>query len=93
MEFSIDNNINDGAGVIKVIGGRRGGWRQRSQKPYDRRKCHKAVVEFIAANPHDVQVIKKIQKAKETVIQVGPKYTVVWRWFSTRSGQKASRRK
>lgn len=67
MEFSIDNNINDGA-VIKVIGVGGGGGNAINRMIEENVKG----VEFIAANT-DVQALKN-SKA-ETVIQLGPKYT------------------
>ena len=67
MEFSIDNNINDGA-VIKVIGVGGGGGNAVNRMIEENVKG----VEFIAANT-DVQALKN-SKA-ETVIQLGPKYT------------------
>lgn len=67
MEFSIENNINDGA-VIKVIGVGGGGGNAVNRMIEENVKG----VEFIAANT-DVQALKN-SKA-ETVIQLGPKYT------------------
>ncbi|MFV0558458.1 MAG: cell division protein FtsZ [Enterococcus sp.] len=67
MEFSIDNNINDGA-VIKVIGVGGGGGNAINRMIEENVKG----VEFITANT-DVQALKN-SKA-ETVIQLGPKYT------------------
>ncbi len=67
MEFSIDNNINDGA-VIKVIGVGGGGGNAVNRMIEENVKG----VEFIAANT-DVQALKN-SKA-EIVIQLGPKYT------------------
>jgi cell division protein FtsZ len=67
MEFSIDNNINDGA-VIKVIGVGGGGGNAVNRMIEENVKG----VEFIAVNT-DVQALKN-SKA-ETVIQLGPKYT------------------
>lgn len=67
MEFSIDNNINEGA-VIKVIGVGGGGGNAINRMIEENVKG----VEFIAANT-DVQALKN-SKA-ETVIQLGPKYT------------------
>ena len=67
MEFSIDNNINDGA-VIKVIGVGGSGGNAVNRMIEENVKG----VEFIAANT-DVQALKN-SKA-ETVIQLGPKYT------------------
>lgn len=67
MEFSIDNNINDGA-VIKVIGVGGGGGNAVNRMIEENVKG----VEFIAANT-DVQALKN-SKA-EVVIQLGPKYT------------------
>ncbi|MGM0123700.1 cell division protein FtsZ [Enterococcus sp. AZ194] len=67
MEFSIDNNINDGA-VIKVIGVGGGGGNAVNRMIEENVKG----VEFIATNT-DVQALK-YSKA-ETVIQLGPKYT------------------
>ena len=67
MEFSIDNNINDGA-VIKVIGVGGGGGNAVNRMIEENVKG----VEFITANT-DVQALKN-SKA-ETVIQLGPKYT------------------
>ncbi|HCE13345.1 MAG TPA: cell division protein FtsZ [Enterococcus sp.] len=67
MEFSIDNNINDGA-VIKVIGVGGGGGNAVNRMIEENVKG----VDFIAANT-DVQALKN-SKA-ETVIQLGPKYT------------------
>ena len=67
MEFSIDNNINDGS-VIKVIGVGGGGGNAVNRMIEENVKG----VEFITANT-DVQALKN-SKA-ETVIQLGPKYT------------------
>ena len=67
MEFSIDNNINDGA-VIKVIGVGGGGGNAVNRMIEENVKG----VEFITANT-DVQALKN-SKA-ETVIQLGHKYT------------------
>lgn len=67
MEFSIDNNINDGA-VIKVIGVGGGGGNAVNRMIEENVKG----VEFIAVNT-DVQALRN-SKA-ETVIQLGPKYT------------------
>lgn len=67
MEFSIDNNINQGA-VIKVIGVGGGGGNAVNRMIEEGVKG----VEFIIANT-DVQALKN-SKA-ETVIQLGPKYT------------------
>lgn len=67
MEFSLDNNINNGA-VIKVIGVGGGGGNAVNRMIDENVKG----VEFIAANT-DVQALKN-SKA-ETVIQLGPKYT------------------
>lgn len=67
MEFSIDNNINEGA-VIKVIGVGGGGGNAVNRMIEENVKG----VEFIAVNT-DVQALKN-SKA-ETVIQLGPKYT------------------
>ncbi|AKX86518.1 cell division protein FtsZ [Enterococcus durans] len=67
MEFSIDNNINDGA-VIKVIGVGGGGGNAVNRMIEENVKG----VEFITANT-DVQALKN-SKA-EIVIQLGPKYT------------------
>ncbi|KAF1303250.1 cell division protein FtsZ [Enterococcus saccharolyticus] len=67
MEFSIDNNINDGA-VIKVIGVGGGGGNAVNRMIEENVKG----VEFITVNT-DVQALKN-SKA-ETVIQLGPKYT------------------
>ncbi|WP_086350499.1 cell division protein FtsZ [Candidatus Enterococcus clewellii] len=67
MEFSLDNNINNGA-VIKVIGVGGGGGNAVNRMIEENVKG----VEFIAANT-DVQALKS-SKA-ETVIQLGPKYT------------------
>lgn len=67
MEFSLDNNINDGA-VIKVIGVGGGGGNAINRMIEENVKG----VEFIVANT-DVQALKN-SKA-ETVIQLGPKYT------------------
>jgi cell division protein FtsZ len=67
MEFSIDNNINDGA-IIKVIGVGGGGGNAVNRMIEENVKG----VEFITANT-DVQALKN-SKA-ETVIQLGPKYT------------------
>lgn len=67
MEFSIDNNVNDGA-VIKVIGVGGGGGNAVNRMIEENVKG----VEFIAVNT-DVQALKN-SKA-ETVIQLGPKYT------------------
>lgn len=67
MEFSIDNNINNGA-VIKVIGVGGGGGNAVNRMIEENVKG----VEFIAANT-DVQALKN-SKA-EVVIQLGPKYT------------------
>jgi len=68
MEFSIDNNINDGA-VIKVIGVGGGGGNAVNRMIEENVKG----VEFIAANT-DVQALKNSTEA-EIVIQLGPKYT------------------
>lgn len=67
MEFSLDNNINNGA-VIKVIGVGGGGGNAVNRMIEENVKG----VEFITANT-DVQALKN-SKA-ETVIQLGPKYT------------------
>ncbi|MGX7329179.1 cell division protein FtsZ [uncultured Enterococcus sp.] len=67
MEFSIDNNINEGA-VIKVIGVGGGGGNAVNRMIEENVKG----VEFITVNT-DVQALKN-SKA-ETVIQLGPKYT------------------
>ncbi len=67
MEFSIDNNVNEGA-VIKVIGVGGGGGNAVNRMIEENVKG----VEFIAVNT-DVQALKN-SKA-ETVIQLGPKYT------------------
>jgi cell division protein FtsZ len=67
MEFSLDNNVNNGA-VIKVIGVGGGGGNAVNRMIEENVKG----VEFIAANT-DVQALKN-SKA-ETVIQLGPKYT------------------
>ena len=67
MEFSIDNNSNDSAG-IKVIGVGGGGGNAVNRMIEENVKG----VEFITANT-DVQALKN-SKA-ETVIQLGPKYT------------------
>ena len=67
MEFSIDNNINEGA-VIKVIGVGGGGGNAINRMIEENVNG----VEFIASNT-DVQALKN-SKA-ETVIQLGPKYT------------------
>jgi cell division protein FtsZ len=67
MEFSIYNNINEGA-VIKVIGVGGGGGNAINRMIEENVKG----VEFIASNT-DVQALKN-SKA-ETVIQLGPKYT------------------
>ena len=67
MEFSIDNNINEGA-IIKVIGVGGGGGNAINRMIEENVKG----VEFIASNT-DVQALKN-SKA-ETVIQLGPKYT------------------
>ena len=67
MEFSLDNNINEGA-IIKVIGVGGGGGNAINRMIEENVKG----VEFIAANT-DVQALKN-SKA-ETVIQLGPKYT------------------
>lgn len=67
MEFSLDNNLNNGA-IIKVIGVGGGGGNAVNRMIEDGVKG----VEFITANT-DVQALKK-SKA-ETVIQLGPKYT------------------
>ncbi|MGX7203892.1 cell division protein FtsZ [Enterococcus pingfangensis] len=67
MEFSIDNNINEGA-VIKVIGVGGGGGNAINRMIEENVKG----VEFIASNT-DVQALRN-SKA-ETVIQLGPKYT------------------
>ena len=67
MEFSIDNNINEGA-VIKVIGVGGGGGNAINRMIEENVKG----VEFITVNT-DVQALKN-SKA-ETVIQLGPKYT------------------
>lgn len=67
MEFSIDNNINDGA-VIKVIGVGGGGGNAVNRMIEENVKG----VEFITANT-DVQALKN-SKA-ETVIQLYSKYT------------------
>ncbi|GCF93964.1 cell division protein FtsZ [Enterococcus florum] len=67
MEFSLDNNINEGA-VIKVIGVGGGGGNAINRMIEENVKG----VEFIAANT-DVQALRN-SKA-ETVIQLGPKYT------------------
>ena len=84
MEFSIDNNINDGA-VIKVIGVGGGGGNAVNRMIEENVKG----VEFITANT-DVQALKN-SKA-ETVIQLGPKSWFRC-WFSTRSWTKSGRRK
>ncbi|AYW44531.1 cell division protein FtsZ [Tetragenococcus koreensis] len=67
MEFSIDNNVNEGA-VIKVIGVGGGGGNAVNRMIEENVKG----VEFIAVNT-DVQALKN-SKA-ETVIQLGPKFT------------------
>lgn len=67
MEFSLDNNINNGA-VIKVIGVGGGGGNAVNRMIEENVKG----VEFIAANT-DVQALKNSNA--ETVIQLGPKYT------------------
>ncbi|HLQ40482.1 MAG TPA: cell division protein FtsZ [Tetragenococcus sp.] len=67
MEFSIDNNVNEGA-VLKVIGVGGGGGNAVNRMIEENVKG----VEFIAVNT-DVQALKN-SKA-ETVIQLGPKYT------------------
>ncbi|MBL1227867.1 cell division protein FtsZ [Enterococcus sp. BWB1-3] len=67
MEFSLDNNINNGA-VIKVIGVGGGGGNAVNRMIEENVKG----VEFIAANT-DVQALRNSQA--ETVIQLGPKYT------------------
>ncbi|MGX7198902.1 cell division protein FtsZ [Enterococcus nangangensis] len=67
MEFSLDNNVNNGA-VIKVIGVGGGGGNAVNRMIEEGVKG----VEFIVANT-DVQALKN-SKA-ETVIQLGPKYT------------------
>ncbi|AIM24776.2 cell division protein FtsZ [Melissococcus plutonius] len=67
MEFSLDNNINNGA-IIKVIGVGGGGGNAVNRMIEENVKG----VEFIVANT-DVQALKN-SKA-ETVIQLGPKYT------------------
>ena len=83
MEFSIDNNINDGA-VIKVIGVGGGGGNAVNRMIEENVKG----VEFITANT-DVQALKN-SKA-ETVIQLGPKYTRgLGAGSQTEVGQKAA---
>ena len=82
MEFSIDNNINDGA-VIKVIGVGGGGGNAVNRMIEENVKG----VEFITANT-DVQALKN-SKA-ETVIQI---YSWFRCWFSARSWTKSGRRK
>lgn len=67
MEFSLDNNINEGA-VIKVFGVGGGGGNAINRMIEENVKG----VEFITANT-DVQALKN-SKA-ETIIQLGPKYT------------------
>ena len=67
MEFSIDNNINEGA-VIKVIGVGGGGGNAINRMIEENVKG----VEFIASNT-DVQALKNSKS--ETGIQLGPKYT------------------
>lgn len=67
MEFSIDNNIDNGA-VIKVIGVGGGGGNAVNRMIDENVKG----VEFIVANT-DVQALK--DSKAETVIQLGPKYT------------------
>ena len=67
MEFSLDNNINNGA-VIKVIGVGGGGGNAVNRMIEENVKG----VEFITANT-DVQALK--HSKAETVIQLGPKYT------------------
>lgn len=67
MEFSMDNNVNEGA-VIKVIGVGGGGGNAVNRMIEENVKG----VEFIAVNT-DVQALKN-SKA-ETVIQLGPKFT------------------
>jgi len=67
MEFSIDNNVDNGA-VIKVIGVGGGGGNAVNRMIEENVKG----VEFIVANT-DVQALKN-SKA-ETIIQLGPKYT------------------
>lgn len=67
MEFSLDNNLNNGA-IIKVIGVGGGGGNAVNRMIEDGVKG----VEFITANT-DVQALKKAKA--ETVIQLGPKYT------------------
>lgn len=67
MEFSIDNNIDNGA-IIKVIGVGGGGGNAVNRMIEGNVKG----VEFIVANT-DVQALK--DSKAETVIQLGPKYT------------------
>lgn len=67
MEFSIDNNVHEGA-VIKVIGVGGGGGNAVNRMIEENVKG----VEFIAVNT-DVQALRN-SKA-EVVIQLGPKYT------------------
>ena len=67
MEFSLDNNINNGA-VIKVIGVGGGGGNAVNRMIEENVKG----VEFITANT-DVQALK--HSKAETVIQLGHKYT------------------
>lgn len=67
MEFSLDNNIDNGA-VIKVIGVGGGGGNAVNRMIEENVKG----VEFIVANT-DVQALKNSNA--ETVIQLGPKYT------------------
>ena len=67
MEFSLDNNINNGA-AIKVIGVGGGGGNAVNRMIEENVKG----VEFITANT-DVQALK--HSKAETVIQLGPKYT------------------
>lgn len=67
MEFSLDNNVNNGA-VIKVIGVGGGGGNAVNRMIEEGVKG----VEFIVANT-DVQALKNTKA--ETVLQLGPKYT------------------
>ncbi len=67
MEFSLDNNVNNGA-VIKVIGVGGGGGNAVNRMIEEGVKG----VEFIVANT-DVQALKHTKA--ETVLQLGPKYT------------------
>ena len=82
MEFSIDNNINDGA-VIKVIGVGGGGGNAVNRMIEENVKG----VEFITANT-DVQALK-IQKLKQ--LSIRPQIYSWFRcWFSARSWTKAA---